>query len=198
MKRTAKWLSSLLVLALLAALLTPAAMADGLPFVDVSPGDWYYADVEMAYALGLINGKTETTFQPGENLTYAEAVKLAACMSQTYQNGYVALENGNPWYQTYVNYCYARGIIFHDYEWNQNATRAGYLEIFANALPKDALPAINTVADGAIPDVPMTHPQAQEIYQLYRAGILQGVDAAGRFLPGCQGVRAEQRYSSGG
>ena len=52
------------------------------------------------------------------------------------------------------------------------------MEIFANALPGEALGEINEVADGSIPDVPAGHAQAGAIYRLYRAGILQGVDAA--------------------
>ena len=41
--------------------------------------------------LGVINGKTETEFKPDDLLTYAEAIKLAACMSQVYLNGKVTL-----------------------------------------------------------------------------------------------------------
>jgi hypothetical protein len=65
------------------------------------------------------------------------------------------------------------------------------MEIFASALPDDALPAINDVPDGSIPDVPMSHPQAAAIYKLYRAGILQGVDAAHSCNPGSNIRRSE-------
>ena len=74
----------------------------------------------------------------------------------------------------------AAGIIYKDYAWNYAATRAGYMEIFANALPANALAAVNTVPDGSIPDVPMTNPQSAAIYKLYRAGIVQGMDTATR------------------
>ena len=65
------------------------------------------------------------------------------------------------------------------------------MEIFASALPDAALGAINIVPNGAIPDVPMTHPQAAAIYKLYRAGILQGVDAAHNCNPGSYIKRSE-------
>ena len=149
----------------------------GFPFTDVKPGDWFYNDVKTAYEMGLINGKTPTLFAPGDNLTYAEAVKLAACMHQKYTTGSVTLANATPtWYQSYVDYAKANGIISKDYNWSAQATRAGYMEMFANALPDSALAPFNTVPDGSIPDVPMAHPQAAAIYKLYRAGILQGVD----------------------
>ena len=69
-------------------------------FTDVKPDSWYYEDVDNAVRLGIINGKTKTTFAPDDNLTYAEAIKLAACMYQLYKDGSVyLLAGGTPWYQ---------------------------------------------------------------------------------------------------
>ena len=152
-------------------------------FTDVKPDSWYYEDVDNAVRLGIINGKTETTFAPDDNLTYAEAIKLAACMYQLYKDGSVYLvPGGNPWYQIYVDYGKDHGIITENFFYkvsniNEKATRAGYMEIFANALPDEALKGINNVPDGSIPDVPMAFESSISIYKLYRAGILTGVDA---------------------
>ena len=177
-----KLLPVLLVL-VLAMGLSSTVYAAGLPFVDVPSDAWYYQDVANAYESGMINGRDETHFAPDANLTYAEAVKLAACMSQLYFNGFVDLGGSAPWYQDYVDYCLDQGIISKEYPWNSNATRAGYVEIFAHALPDAAIQPRNDIADGTIPDVGMNHPQAEEIYQLYRAGILTGSDASGTFNP---------------
>ena len=153
-------------------------------FTDVSDKDWYYNDVKTAFSTGLLNGRSATDFAPGANLTYAEAIKLAACMHQLYTEGKVTLTNGNgKWYDSYVQYAKDKGIISKDYDWGAEATRAGYVEIFAKALPAEAFQGKNSVADGAIPDVPMSHPQAAAIYKLYRAGILTGADAKGTFHP---------------
>ena len=65
------------------------------------------------------------------------------------------------------------------------------MEIFANALPSEALAAVNEVADGSIPDVPMSHAQAGPIYRLYRAGIVQGVDGAHSCNPSANIKRSE-------
>jgi hypothetical protein len=146
------------------------------PFSDVLGTDWFIDDVIYAHSIGLVDGKTATIFAPNDNLTYAEAVKLAACMHQLYTEEEVTLTNGDPWYQSYVDYAKTNDIISEDYEYNAQATRAGYMEIFANALPDEALKVINIIDDGTIPDVPMTDPQAAAIYKLYRAGIVQGVD----------------------
>ena len=171
------FVSALAAVTLAGAMIT-AALADGIVFTDVPTDAWYYGDVEYAVEMGLINGKTTTTYCPDDNLTYAEAVKLAACMNQLYNEGAITLKNGNPWYQTYVDYCIDNGIIDKEYNYNEKATRSGYMDIFAYALPDEALKAINSVPDDSIPDVPSKKAYAPGVYKLYRAGILQGSDEA--------------------
>ena len=162
--------------------LVPGAAAAGNPFTDVPDGEWYAADVQRAYELGLINGTSKTTFSPGEKLHYCEAIKLAACMNQRYEQGRVTLINSasGKWYDSYVAYAVEHNIIWDasDYDWDAVATRAGYMEIFASALPYEALEEINSIPYGAIPDVPEDSENEWAIYHLYRAGIVQGTDAA--------------------
>lgn len=176
-------LSVILCITMILSLTSVAFAEHYSKFTDVKPDSWYYEDVDNAVRLGIINGKTETTFAPDDNLTYAEAIKLAACMYQLYKDGSVYLvPGGNPWYQIYVDYAKDHGIITENFFYkvsniNEKATRAGYMEIFANALPDEALIGINNVPDGSIPDVPMAFESSIGIYKLYRAGILTGVDA---------------------
>ena len=159
-------------------------LAAELPFTDVDSSAWFYSDVKSAFETGLVNGMTDTTFEPESNMTYAQAVKLAACMNQKYSTGSVTLKNGSPdWWDSYAAYAKEKGIISKDYDWNSNATRAGYVEIFAKALPDEALKEKNHITDGYIPDVGMTHPQSEAIYKLYRAGVLAGTDNQGTFDP---------------
>ena len=73
----------------------------------------------------------------------------------------------------------------------QPATRETYMVIFADALPDEGLQAINNVPDNSIPDVPSTHTLASSIYKLYRAGILQGNDAAHSCNPKANIKRSE-------
>lgn len=147
------------------------------PFEDVKKDAWYHDEIVEAVYTGIINGKSETIFAPDDLLTYAEAVKLAACMSQVYLNGNVTLTLGTPWYQPYADYCRINNITTKDYDYNANATRAGYIEIFANALPDSAFEDINNIPDGSISDVKDNAPYTIYVYKMYRAGILTGVDA---------------------
>lgn len=169
--------SILLVVALLCTALPANCFAAGKEFTDVPANAWYYNDVKNAVDKGLINGKTATSYAPEDNLTYAEAVKLAACMYKLSTEGNVDFEQSSPWYMTFVEYAKANNIILKDYDWENKATRAEYMDIFSKALPSEKLNEVNSVPDNAIPDVPMTHPSAPSIYKMYRAGIVQGSDA---------------------
>ena len=44
---------------------------NGLPFTDVSAGQWFYDYVEYVYVNGLMNGTSATTFEPNANMTRA-------------------------------------------------------------------------------------------------------------------------------
>ena len=99
------------------------------------------------------------------------------------------------WYDSYVSYAVANGIIEKDYasytaaQMNAPVTRGEFVHIFHGA--EDAYKAINTVADNAIPDVKATDKFAAEIYEFYRAGILTGSDAKGTFHPASSIKRSE-------
>ena len=156
------------------------------PFTDVPAGQWYRSSVEGAHKMGLINGKTDTLYKPDDNMKLVEAIKLAACMNQLHYSGKILLTNGTPWYKPYVDFAKANGIITRDYteaELNAAVTRAQYVDIFARALPDDALAAVNDIPDDSIPDVTSTSTYGPAIYKLYRAGILNGSDAKGTFGP---------------
>jgi len=179
---------------LLICILSTAVSAEEFKFSDVKESDWFYSDVVSAVEMGLINGKGVGTYCPNDNLTYAEAVKLAACMYEKYTTGKVTLQNGNPWYKTYFDYCTENNIIYKKYEsfpFNEKATRSGYMEIFANALPDEALEPINYVPDDSIPDVLISDAYGGHVYKLYRAGIVAGSDAAHNCKPASNIKRSE-------
>ena len=195
MKKSLIVLLSLLLLVPCASC-AAAAEADSLtlPFDDVSPSDWFYGDVLAAWQSGLINGKSETLFAPDGSLTYAEAVKLAACMNQLAAEGAVTLaaDTGSEWYRPYVTYCAERGILLEDYAWNQPAERAVYMEIFSRALPADALWPINEIPDGSIPDLGgVPDKTAAGVYALYRAGVAQGTGSDHACAPWANVKRSE-------
>ncbi len=159
--------------------LAPMAIAAEIPFTDVPPDAWYYDSVVLSYEMNLVNGTTPTTFSPANNLDGGSAIKLAAAMHQTHEEGEFTLGNGDPWYQNYVDYAVDENIIRDedDYNWTSYVTRGEFAEIFSEALPASELKEINTVPDGAITDLPADHENYDAIYTLYRAGVLTGAGA---------------------
>ncbi len=152
--------------------------------------------MQKAWEIGLIDGVTKTQFQPDGTLTVAQAIKLAAALYQMEHEGEVALTNGRiNWYDSYVSYAVANGIIEKDYasytaaQMNAAITRAEFVHIFHGA--ESTYKAINQVADDAIPDVKNGDAFASDIYEFYRAGILTGSDAKGTFHPASSIKRSE-------
>lgn len=162
------------------------------PFADVKDTDWFYDDVLTAVGMHLINGKSVTRYAPNEFITYAEVLKLAACMNQKFLNGNVTLENGTPWYQPYVDYCAINKIAGAPADhMNKYATRAWFMTTFASALPESEFEEINVIEDGTIPDVVKGSDFYDVAYKLYRAGIVTGADAQHNCKPDSNIKRSE-------
>mgnify|MGYP002797147973 CR=1 FL=1 len=195
MKR--KLLSLLMALALMVGLMPAALAADNMDhfkkvndypagkFTDVAASSWYAESVQKAYELDLVKGSSGNTFSPTQNLTISSTLALACRLHSIYHTGKADFQQGEPWYQVYVDYAVENGIItagqFTDY--NANATRRQFAGILVKALPAEELEAINTIEDGDIPDLTAGSANYGDIYTLYRAGILTGSDKYGTFLP---------------
>lgn len=162
-------------------------------FTDVPTGEWYAASVKNAFELDLVKGESDSRFAPNGSVNIAAAITLACRIHSIYYTGEADFVQGSPWYQVYVDYAVANGIIRAGEYANMEAkaTRVQYAAIMSKALPDSALPAINTVDDGAIPDVTTSAAHAADIYKLYRAGILTGGDAKGTFHPQSDIKRSE-------
>ena len=184
-------LSLVLTLSLsLSLCLTPALAAAGLSnftksktytpgqFTDVASSTWYTSAVQAAYEYGLMQGSSDTTFNVNGKLTIGETVAIAARLHATYQGNGYTFTASEPWYQAYPDYT---AVI----------SRASFAMILTNALPPEALTAINTVEENGIPDVPSDANYHDAVYLLYRAGVLSGTDSTGTFAPFNQITRGE-------
>lgn len=162
-------------------------------FADVSENAWYAPSVKTCYEMGLINGRSATSFNPQGLFTLAEAATIAARMHNIYNGGDGKIPAGDgAWYNGVVNYCIENGIFkkgeFTDY--TRYATRAEAAGIMVAALPKTEWKAINNVT--ALPDVANDNSKkADAIFTLYNAGILAGSDEYGKFQPSAAITRAE-------
>lgn len=153
-------------------------------FNDVSAGAWYAEGVSAAYELGLMKGSSAEAFSPTGNVTVAEAVTMASRLHRRYSSGKDDFVQGSPWYQVYVDYAITNGILSGDDfpdGYGENITRAQMAHLFAAALPEHELTAINVVT--SLPDVNASTPYSDDIFLLYRAGVLTGNDEQGTFTP---------------
>ena len=165
-----------------------------MPFEDVQNDTWYYNYVATAYEFGILNGKSETEFDPNANMTLAEAAKIAACIHYYFYayEDYDFTTETRDWYEPYVDYCYENGIIDYgiSFDWNKNATRAEMAYFFSNADRGDCI--VNPdVPLTDIPDVDISTPYAINILELYRRGIATGSDEYMTFYPDANVLRSE-------
>lgn len=153
-------------------------------FKDVGPTDWYYINVKNAFEMGLMLGSGVDRFNSSGNITIAEVIAIASRIHNIYYNGSDQFSPTAIWYQTYVDYALKNGIISaNNMEYSKQASRADFASILVKSLPDSALKSINTIDEGAIPDVPASGLYADEIYKLYRAGVIIGNDKKGTFTP---------------
>jgi len=163
-------------------------------FPDISENEWFGHNKQQvvckAFELGLMQGKG-SKFDPNAGVTLAEAITMAARLSNIYSGDNWTFHESSPWYYTHLEYAVHKGIIEFDTfeDLTRPATRAEMAYIFARALPEVEFTPINTIE--TLPDVNSGTPYQNEIFRLYRAGILTGNDAYGTFGPKDSITRAQ-------
>ncbi len=76
-KFTRRLIALLLTIAMILTLVPTVFAADEkIPFTDVPEGEWYYDAVVYVYENKLMNGTSETTFEPEEQLTRGMIVTI--------------------------------------------------------------------------------------------------------------------------
>lgn len=197
-----KALALVLSLGLMASM-SVSAMAAGLSnfekvnaytpgqFEDVPADSWCADTVQAAYQYGLMNGKSETRFDPSGDLTVAQTIVMAARMHSIYNSGEADFETGtSPWYAPYLAYAMENGILEGDLPaYDVPVQRSQFAVILGAALPDRELKAVNSIEEDSIPDVPEGVAYGAAVYRLYRAGVLTGNDAKGTFAPGSKITR---------
>ena len=151
-------------------------------FTDVPANAWFYTYVRDAYRIGLANGTSATKFSPDGSFTVAQALTAAANIHTIYNGKTVDTAGAKNWYDPYVSYCVANGIIkadqFKDY--NAPITRGDMAIVFANILPAEEYTAVR---DGSNPDVTSDLACYAAVQKLYKAGIVGGDAGTGNYRP---------------
>ncbi len=155
--------------------------ADGT-FSDVKSTSWYAKEVASAYELGFMNGKAEGQFAPDGNVTVAEAITMASRVHAIYNGKEITSVSGAKWYDMYVLYALANGIIVEGQfeNFDRNIMRYEMAVMFADAMPNEWFTAKNNVKE--IPDVNVNEEYHDKLMMLYNAGVVMGSTEYGDFL----------------
>ncbi len=159
-------------------------------FSDVASDAWYFDYVETAAEMGILNGKGDGKFAPDDNITVAEAVKIAAC-AYAEAHGATITGTGENWYDKYVDYAKSFSLIepHIELDYTKPATRAEIAYLFSRAdITKNY---INDVPITDIPDVDGDTPYYHEIIDMFNLGAAVGSDAAYTFHPNDNIKRSE-------
>lgn len=82
----------------------------GTPFTDLEDASWAISDIRTAYDLKIINGMTPTTFEPNNNVTYEQALKMIVCAlnyGSSAESVQEAVSSTQPWYYGYMQTAYS-------------------------------------------------------------------------------------------
>lgn len=85
----------------------------GTPFTDLGDASWAIGDIRTAYDLGIINGMTETTFEPNSKVTYEQALKMIVC-ALNYGEQATSIQTmapNMPWYYGYLQTARNIGLV---------------------------------------------------------------------------------------
>ena len=170
----------------------------GGQFSDLTASSVFYGNVTALYEYGLSVGKANGTFGLTDSVSVGQLVIFAARIRSLYQTGdpesgaaaYAAA--GNSVWAPYLQYLQSEGVLAGELDglYGTAATRAAAAHVLAGTLPSSALPETNAdlvtqayATRKFITDVTEYTPYQQDILKLYRAGISQGSDASGSYLP---------------
>ena len=102
-----------------------------LPFTDVKEGDWYYDYVTALYTKGVVNGMTETTYEPAATLTWGQALKLLLVGTGKME---AAAVTGEDWAAPYAEKAAELKIVPEEYELSGKISRLEFCTVAAKLL----------------------------------------------------------------
>lgn len=166
-------------------------------FCDLNGYSWAESQINELYKLGIISGKSENNFAPGEYITREEIIKLVVCLFNLKSNGTSVKYNDvekNSWYESYVNIASQHGITNgignNMFGTGLNASRQDIAVILKSALEKCSH-KLQSADSLSFSDVSSISSYALlSVSSLYHEGIITG-DTNGNFNPQSPATRAE-------
>ena len=143
---------------------------------------WSRDSVSVCWQMGLMEGVSDTLFDPEGNLTVAQCAAVAARLHARL-NGLAGPAATVPWYQGCVDYMFALGCALPE-DLNADCTRAQFIAMMDAVVPDSELVPMNEIH--TLPDT-----KDEAVLRFYRAGILTGMDDYGTFRGSLKLTRGE-------
>lgn len=107
--------------------------ATKMPFSDVKSGNWAEGYISFCYNNGFVNGMSEDSFAPTDNVTCEQAVKMVVCASGV---GDESLSKVGPkWYSGYINVAKKNNLLDGaDLKISEPANRAFVAQVVYNSM----------------------------------------------------------------
>ena len=168
-------------------------------FVDVPDGQWFSSAIYSLKSKGIINGRTNLYFQPGESITRAEFAKILAVAShqdlQAY-NGPSSFSDvaAKSWYLSYINWGNDVGIIegYGDgrAKPDANISREEMCTMLKRFIDLKGIDLGDAAAANFSDTASISSWASESVFALVKGGIIQGNDD-NTFRPANNASRAE-------
>ena len=160
---------------------------DTLPFEDVSRDRWSYDAILQMYQLGIVNGRSETVFDPTGNVTRAEFVKMLACFdgvdTSVYSKCRFTDVSDKSVFAPYIEWAANNGIVYGvnstSFKPNDNITREQMAAIICRYAEYAGIKLSDDIAAVSFTDAArIAQYAAPSVTALQRAGIVNGAQNA--------------------
>lgn len=156
-----------------------------LPFKDVPKDRWSYDYIRQMYQLGVVNGRSETVFDPTGNVTRAEFVKMLAGLDGVDTNAYKNcrfkdVSDGSV-FAPYIEWAAENGIVLgyteNEFRPNENIKREQMAAIICRYADYAGITLSNDVPEISFTDASDISAFAVDyVKTLQKAGVISGFD----------------------
>jgi len=101
-----KWISLILALAVMSAIIPIASAQSKIHFIDIPETHWAASAISQAVQAGYVSGYEDGTFKPDKPVSRAEFIKMTVAAMGNETN-----RSDGPWYTPYINAALASGLI---------------------------------------------------------------------------------------
>ena len=148
-------------------------------FSDISSTDWSFGGIKAAYDKGILLGYQDGTFRPDNNVTWGQALVIAARIHSAYfGNALPTVVTGNDdWYTPYQRYCDRQGMIPSDCPKNADLDqiaipRYALAYIFCRTIDAEDMPAISDRQITDLNKIPAEYVDSVKL--MYSSGVMNG------------------------